>query len=319
MRRIWFGRFLAGLAAFSVPVFAQSTIASASSSSNGNVVRGTMGFSGRPMVHGAPVAGAPYSAQRVSEHLQIGSDGTRFTTNNQQETIYRDSQGRIRTERPMMVGPNPQAAGAPVVVEIQDRVAGFAYTLDTQNKIAHRVAYSASPNQPLGGGGVAAARSGQWFSSTNGTAAAIVIATAPPPAGSSPATLTSAPTLGPHPAAPALAGSSPPHPEISNEDLGTQVIEGVAAEGHRAVQTWPAGAVGNDRPFQVVSEYWYSPEIKETVLSKSTDPRSGENTTKLINISRGEPDASLFLPPADYSVVDETGPFQIQWTTEAKQ
>jgi len=97
------------------------------------------------------------------------------------------------------------------------------------------------------------------------------------------------------------------------------VIEGVAAEGHRTVQTWPTGAMGNDRPFQVVSEYWYSPEIKEAVLNKSSDPRSGENTTKLINISRNEPDPSLFMPPADYAVVDETGPFQIQWTTGAKQ
>lgn len=316
-----FWRILAGLAALSLPVPAQNTMTSSSTSTSANVIQGSMGFSGQARYHGTPVAGAPYSAQRVSEHVQIGADGTRFTTNNEQETIYRDSQGRTRTERPMMVGPNPQATDAPLIVEIQDPVANFAYTLDTQNKVAHRVAYSAAPNRPTGVGAAAAIRSGQWFSSTNGTASAVSM-TAPPPPPPPGSALPSALSTSPVPSravATASTGSSRPRPETNTEDLGQQVIEGVAAEGHRTVQTWPTGALGNDRPFQVVSENWYSPEIKETVLNKSADPRSGENTTKLINISRSEPDPSLFMPPADYAVVDETGPFQIQWTTGAKQ
>jgi hypothetical protein len=48
------------------------------------------------------------------------------------------------------------------------------------------------------------------------------------------------------------------------------------------------------------------------------DPRSGEHTTKLINIKRAEPPADLFKPPAEYKVVDETGPFQIHWTEQRK-
>jgi hypothetical protein len=80
--------------------------------------------------------------------------------------------------------------------------------------------------------------------------------------------------------------------------------------------TWAVGSQGNDRPFQVVNETWFSPDLKEMVLSKSIDPRSGENTTKLNNISRNEPSANLFIPPADYRVVDETGPFQIHWTPQ---
>ena len=66
----------------------------------------------------------------------------------------------------------------------------------------------------------------------------------------------------------------------------------------------------------MVNETWFSPDLKETVLSKTIDPRSGENTTKLINISRNEPSADLFIPPPDYRVVDETGPFQIHWTSQ---
>jgi hypothetical protein len=88
---------------------------------------------------GSAVTGAPHSAQRVSEHVQVAADGTRFSQNTRQETVYRDSQGRVRIERSMMMGPNAPA-DAPTVIEIQDPLAGFSYTLDVQNKVAHRVA-----------------------------------------------------------------------------------------------------------------------------------------------------------------------------------
>jgi hypothetical protein len=55
----------------------------------------------------------------------------------------------------------------------------------------------------------------------------------------------------------------------------------------------------------VVSENWVSPELKITVLSTVNDPRSGESTRKLVNIDRSDPDPSLFIPPADYTVVEE--------------
>jgi hypothetical protein len=50
------------------------------------------------------------------------------------------------------------------------------------------------------------------------------------------------------------------------------------------------------------------------VLSLNSDPRNGESTMKLTNISLSEPPATLFTPPPDYSVADETGPFEIRWT-----
>jgi hypothetical protein len=40
------------------------------------------------------------------------------------------------------------------------------------------------------------------------------------------------------------------------------------------------------------------------VLTRTSDPRRGESTTKLTNISRAEPDPSLFQPPAGYEIVD---------------
>jgi len=48
--------------------------------------------------------------------------------------------------------------------------------------------------------------------------------------------------------------------------------------------------------------------LKMVVLSKNSDPRSGESTTRLTNISRAEPDPSLFQIPADYEVVEPQTP-----------
>jgi hypothetical protein len=77
------------------------------------------------------------------------------------------------------------------------------------------------------------------------------------------------------------------------------------AEGSRTTVTYPIGAVGNDRPIISVSETWTSPELKTVVLSKNSDPRNGDSTTRLTNISRLEPDASLFQIPSDYEIVDQ--------------
>ena len=46
------------------------------------------------------------------------------------------------------------------------------------------------------------------------------------------------------------------------------------------------------------------------------NPRSGEQTLKLININRSEPDPSLFQPPLDYTVVDEKADFAIKWGSQ---
>lgn len=88
----------------------------------------------------------------------------------------------------------------------------------------------------------------------------------------------------------------------NTESLGKQSIEGIEVEGKRSVTTIPVGAIGNERPIEIVSESWYSPELQTTVMSKRTDPTSGETTYRLTNLRRGEPDASLFQVPPDYTV-----------------
>ncbi|HEV3277010.1 MAG TPA: hypothetical protein VG860_09345 [Terriglobia bacterium] len=88
----------------------------------------------------------------------------------------------------------------------------------------------------------------------------------------------------------------------ATESLGTQVMAGVNAEGTRTTETIPAGTMGNQNPIVIVSERWYSPDLQETVYSKRTDPRVGTTIYQLTNITRQEPNESLFQVPADYTV-----------------
>jgi hypothetical protein len=113
---------------------------------------------------------------------------------------------------------------------------------------------------------------------------------------------------------PALQPPGPPPepppgaPKVSDmpqpESLGTKTVEGVSAEGTRMTMTIPAGRMGNAKPIVTVSERWYSPQLQVTVMSTTTDPRMGQTTYRLINISLDEPAHSLFEVPADYQVSD---------------
>ena len=89
---------------------------------------------------------------------------------------------------------------------------------------------------------------------------------------------------------------------VTTESLGTQTINGVAATGTRITRTIPAGAIGNDKPIQMVTEKWYSADLQTDVMRKYTDPMMGTRTIQLTNISREEPAATLFQVPADYTV-----------------
>lgn len=89
---------------------------------------------------------------------------------------------------------------------------------------------------------------------------------------------------------------------LKKEDLGTQTITGVTAQGTRITRIIPAGQIGNEKPITIVRESWYSNDLQTVVMSKHSDPWSGETTYTLTNIQRTEPDASLFAVPSDYTV-----------------
>jgi hypothetical protein len=91
---------------------------------------------------------------------------------------------------------------------------------------------------------------------------------------------------------------------VVNESLGQQLVEGVLAEGTRSTLTIAAGEIGNERDILVVSERWYSPELRMVVMTKHSDPRTGETIYRLTNINRSEPARDLFELPAGYSVTE---------------
>ena len=184
--------------------------------------------------------------------------------------FYRDSQGRTRIERTFPRPPGASGSAAPNFIEISDPLSGARYTLDPRSRTARKLSFpSAAPPPPPG---------------VTSQRLAVQAATPAMP--------------------PSLPDSQAKRPEFSRESLGTQTIEGVLAEGSRTTVTYPIGAVGNDGPITTVSETWTSPELKMVVLSKNSDPRNGDSTTRLTNISRLEPDPSLFRIPSDYEIVD---------------
>lgn len=95
-----------------------------------------MGFQGGTLNVQSTI-GKPYSAEQVTEHTQTLADGTHITQKPRTEKLYRDSQGRTRRERPIFAPPKLEAE-LPPIVEITDPVEGYKYTLDTQNRVAHR-------------------------------------------------------------------------------------------------------------------------------------------------------------------------------------
>jgi hypothetical protein len=92
--------------------------------------------------------------------------------------------------------------------------------------------------------------------------------------------------------------------DAKKEMLPMQIMEGVSATGERQTSTIETGEIGNDRPIEIVSERWYSPDLQVEVMARHSDPRSGEQITHLVNISRAEPDHSLFEVPEGYQITD---------------
>ena len=92
------------------------------------------------------------------------------------------------------------------------------------------------------------------------------------------------------------------NPNVKKEDLGSQNIEGVMATGSRVTTIIPAGEIGNDKEIRVVSEQWFSDDLQVLVMTRHSDPRSGETVYRLRNILRAEPDQNLFTVPGDYTI-----------------
>src|SRR5487761_1790636 len=94
---------------------------------------------GVQMVGGAPVKGAPYSAQAVSETTQTLGDGTHIARTST-SMLYRDSAGRERREESLGNLGVVNASGQPVqTIFISDPVAGVSYSLDPASHTARKM------------------------------------------------------------------------------------------------------------------------------------------------------------------------------------
>ena len=103
--------------------------------------------------------------------------------------------------------------------------------------------------------------------------------------------------------APPDAGSKVSDPYVKEEDLGTRRLEGVDCHGIRDTQTIAADASGSGKELVVIDEYWYSQDLRLNMLVIHKDPRSGEQTTTVTQLSRGEPDPEIFEVPSGYQVI----------------
>ncbi|HEY8880094.1 MAG TPA: hypothetical protein VIN03_21160 [Roseateles sp.] len=98
-----------------------------------------------------------------------------------------------------------------------------------------------------------------------------------------------------------LQGPMLPREGGTTTALPAKEIEGVKVTGERTTWTIEAGKIGNERPILISREVWRSPELMLTVMSRDADPRQGEQNYRLEKIKRGEPDAALMKPPADFN------------------
>jgi hypothetical protein len=235
-----------------------------------------------------PILGAPYSATITNESVQTLADGNRLVQTST-GTTARDSQGRTRQDTFLPAIGNLSAANAPHLSFIHDPVAQTSYTLNLTEKTAQKM-----PAPPLAG-----AASGAMVTMR------MVEGGGPlPPLDDMPTTIAGA---GPGPFLEKHLILNEPD-QSNTEDLGSQTMEGVVANGVRTTHTIPAGEIGNDRPITIVTEVWTSPDLKTVVYSKRSDPRMGEQTFRLTNIVRTEPNPSLFTVPADFKIVEGRQP-----------
>lgn len=288
-------------------------------------------------IDGKLVKGAPYSAQAVNESVQTLAGGNRIVRQTT-SLIYRDTEGRTRREQTISVVGGYAAAGEPAQTTfINDPVAGVNYILDAKNRTARKIDVSAriaaekrlvetmKARKAAESGPAAdekAAANGELKAKKAAEAGSNVeekIILEKAAAGEFRYEMRSAPRAGP-----VIAGKGPVgytmmmgnKKNTKKEDLGTQNIEGVEAEGTRYVTTIPAGEIGNELPIEMVFESWYSPELQTVIMSKHSDPRSGENTYRLTNINRSEPPHSLFEVPPDYTIQEAGPPAEMRYKIE---
>lgn len=241
---------------------------------------------GQVAIESRTTPNAPYAGETTNESVQVLPDGNRIV-HRTVTRVYRDNAGRTRRET--------LDADGHVLVAINDPTTGVSLVVDPRtNKVSRSSVVKYSTTVPHEGGTLTSVQSAGstavFIASEDKAHAEIEIkvkAAEPAGAGGGVFFVTS--------------GAAVAKGETTKEDLGQQTFEGVTANGTRTTTLIPVGAIGNEQPIKIVSEEWFSPELQVLVLTKHSDPRTGETTYRLANITRGEQPKSLFEVPAGYT------------------
>jgi hypothetical protein len=256
----------------------------------------------------APVKGAPYAAEAVTETVQRLADGTRIT-NSTTTRNYRDSEGRTRTDTTVKaLGPwLPEGGGSKQISTIFDPVTNESISLDHESRTAMRNFLKA----PAWAGAKPAA--GKQAVQVDIEKRVLIHGPGPGPAEGD--------VLMPGPGVIHFVQEGPvgspavmplEKANVHHKSLGKRMIEGVECEGTLTILTIPEGQIGNDRPIEVTTETWRSPELKIDILRKHNDPRFGETNYRVVNLVRAEQPRSLFEAPAGYEVKELPAAFNIR-------
>ncbi len=164
--------------------------------------------------------------------------------------------------------------GSPILITIMDPTLGSEYLLDPGNKTAHKLIGVQVRTMPS----AEAARMNVEEQSA---------------------------------VSPLPAASQSIHTQTEN--LGTKTMQGLEVHGTRTTTTWPAGTLDhNDHEVVTAFESWSAPALVNVVLSSKTSRPQLTEDYSVSDLKLGEPDPSLFQPPAGYRIVDETSDFQIR-------
>lgn len=230
---------------------------------------------------GPPVIlNAPYSAEVISTFDKVLASGKRVHRETHGK-VYRDSQGRTRTEAA------PPAAPKPLPIRISDPVERCTILLDSSAMTAKVNPWHVATSRPTG-------------TFTPRPAASAEPPDAPVPSAGLPTPSDAVPGNGP-------IGGAVPKKSAASEELGTREMEGLTVSGIKSILTANRPAEGDGQSNTVITTtivQWEARDMGIVVVNDKDDAQLGHFTTKLMNIVRTEPDPALFQIPSGYTVTD---------------
>jgi hypothetical protein len=250
------------------------------------------------------VKNAPYSAEAVTESIQVLPDGNRIVRKST-SLLARDVAGRTRQER---------KDGSRAGVYIYDPMEGRSIVLNERTRTAIPIPRAPTPPEPpvppVPPVGAAPPTPPSGAANADVPPGRVIVRRSRnAEAGKDDDVRVEVVRVGrgdgdgampPPPPLPPLSLPMLPRGKGETKSLGTRDIDGIKAEGTMTSHTIPAGQIGNERPIVITSERWFSPELFIVVYAKTSDPRAGETIYRVTNVKRGEPPAELFRIPPDY-------------------